>query len=544
MLYFKNITALIIDDMQDMRSTLRIQLSTLGATHIHQAASIRDAMRLIRENRYDLILCDYYMGDDTSGQQFLEYLRAGRHIPPQTLFVMVTAECSYEAVANAVEFAPDDYLVKPFTAELLKSRVERVWARKEALTPVLDRLGKLDYEGVLREATRLIAGKSRYRHELMRMQGSALLTMERFAEAQALYESVLTERDYAWARFGHARALKGQQHLAAAQDALHALLRTAPSYLEAYDVLIDLYTLQGNITRAQELSLAAAEVSPSVARQKAVGVLAMQAGNLELAEVMLTRAVSRNRHGLLKSPEEYTALARVVTQRGDPLRGLKVLEDAFDQALVKRSVDRMDAKTVEAEAQLELGNATAAKAAIEEAMKAHDAVPPEEVPLAQARVLELARVAIRAGESPAAKELLTKMTAREPDNRELVSRAKGLFREMSEADAQAAEDAMEVALQKSYARNNEAVTLAQQGQLRAAADLFIESAKLTPDNFTINLNVFKSLVMLAQKEGRAKALHEEIEHYGEIAEKLSPLAPSLIRVRGLWERIKQKEGLQ
>jgi len=122
---------LVIDDMESMRSQLRMSLTSSGFAKLHVVSSIKDALERMATNRYDVILCDYSLGDGTDGQQFLEYLRTNDLITRNTVFVMITAEQAYEKVVAASECAPDDYLLKPFTAAQFNARLEKLLERQE-----------------------------------------------------------------------------------------------------------------------------------------------------------------------------------------------------------------------------------------------------------------------------------------------------------------------------------------------------------------------------------------------------------------------------
>jgi CheY-like chemotaxis protein len=73
---YRNKRILIIDDVAEMRSSIRSQVSSLGVEQTSVAATVRDALEMIKNNRFDIILCDYYLGGGTDGQQFLEFLRS------------------------------------------------------------------------------------------------------------------------------------------------------------------------------------------------------------------------------------------------------------------------------------------------------------------------------------------------------------------------------------------------------------------------------------------------------------------------------------
>jgi DNA-binding response OmpR family regulator len=76
-------------------------------------------------------LCDYNLGgDEKDGQQTLEEMRSRNHIPLETVFILVTGETSYEKVVSAAEYAPDDYVIKPFTYNVLKNRLSMSFIKK------------------------------------------------------------------------------------------------------------------------------------------------------------------------------------------------------------------------------------------------------------------------------------------------------------------------------------------------------------------------------------------------------------------------------
>ncbi len=90
----------------------------------------------MRRRAYDVVLCDYNLGEGMDGQQVLEEAKHRRLVGYATVFVMITAENTMEMVMGAMEYKPDDYLTKPFNKELLKSRLEKLVARKRDLVPV------------------------------------------------------------------------------------------------------------------------------------------------------------------------------------------------------------------------------------------------------------------------------------------------------------------------------------------------------------------------------------------------------------------------
>ena len=98
---------LIVDDFVGVRQLLRESLRNLGARNIDQASSGGEAMNLLGRIRYDVVLCDYNLGEGTNGQQVLEEARQRNLLNPSSVWMMVSAEKSTESVMGAAEHQPD-----------------------------------------------------------------------------------------------------------------------------------------------------------------------------------------------------------------------------------------------------------------------------------------------------------------------------------------------------------------------------------------------------------------------------------------------------
>ena len=183
---FSRLKVLLIDDMATMRTTLRQQLQQIDVNTVDQASSANEALRFLKKGRYDLILCDYYLGNNTDGQQFLELIKEAGLLPPATIFFMVTAESSYNFVSTAGECLPDDYLIKPFTATNLRARLERLFDRKGEMTAVNARLAARDLPGVISECDKLIEQRSKVSVDALRAKGQALLDLGRYDDAKRI----------------------------------------------------------------------------------------------------------------------------------------------------------------------------------------------------------------------------------------------------------------------------------------------------------------------------------------------------------------------
>jgi len=127
---------LLIDDFANYRSMLRSILASCGAVEIDDAKDAKEALNKVSYNKYDIILCDYNLGDGQNGQQLLEEIMHRHLIPYGTIYIMITAENTQSMVMAAVEYRPDGYLSKPFPKELLVKRLETLVENKSIMKDI------------------------------------------------------------------------------------------------------------------------------------------------------------------------------------------------------------------------------------------------------------------------------------------------------------------------------------------------------------------------------------------------------------------------
>src|SRR5512141_364067 len=229
--------ALVVDDSPGMRNALRLTLSDFGITKIQMVANASEAIFQIKNRSYDFILCDFNLGEGRDGQQLLEELRHSNLISLETVFMMVTAESFYEKVVATAELAPDDYMIKPFSAELLRSRLTGILLRKRAFRDVYWHFQAQDLGASIAACDALIHNKPRYAVGALRFKGELLVALGGLEEAGALYQQVVTMRAIPWARLGLARSLYLQKKVEAAEEELRDVLEHAPEMVAAYDLL-------------------------------------------------------------------------------------------------------------------------------------------------------------------------------------------------------------------------------------------------------------------------------------------------------------------
>ncbi len=115
---------LVVDDYGTMIRILRNLLKQLGFSNIDDAADGSEALAKMREKQYGLVISDWQM-EPMTGFELLKEVRADDGFRT-TPFIMVTAESKTENVIAAKKAGVDNYIVKPFNAATLKSKISAI----------------------------------------------------------------------------------------------------------------------------------------------------------------------------------------------------------------------------------------------------------------------------------------------------------------------------------------------------------------------------------------------------------------------------------
>lgn len=121
----KNMNVLIVDDYTTMLRIIKNLLKQLGFNNVDEATDGAAALEKVKKKTYGLIISDWNM-EPMTGYDFLKEVRAANEPYKNTPFIMVTAESKTENVIAAKQAGVNNYIVKPFNAETLKTKIASV----------------------------------------------------------------------------------------------------------------------------------------------------------------------------------------------------------------------------------------------------------------------------------------------------------------------------------------------------------------------------------------------------------------------------------
>ena len=121
----KNMKVLVVDDFSTMRRIVKNLLRDLGFTNLQEADDGSTALPMLQNGDFDFVVTDWNM----PGMQGIDLLKAIRadaklaHIP----VLLITAEAKKEQIIMAAQAGVNGYIVKPFTAGTLKTKIDKIF---------------------------------------------------------------------------------------------------------------------------------------------------------------------------------------------------------------------------------------------------------------------------------------------------------------------------------------------------------------------------------------------------------------------------------
>lgn len=126
---YRYIRILVADDTEPVRSSVISILREMGFSNISEAKDGVEALAELKRRRYDLLLCDRNM-PKLDGVSLIRIMRSDVDLKDMVIF-MLTADAEKGHVIEAKALGVNDYIVKPFTADIVTSKIESVFGKNQ-----------------------------------------------------------------------------------------------------------------------------------------------------------------------------------------------------------------------------------------------------------------------------------------------------------------------------------------------------------------------------------------------------------------------------
>ncbi|MDX1757640.1 MAG: tetratricopeptide repeat protein [Marinobacter sp.] len=511
---FKKLRYLIVDDFDSFRLSMRQMLRTFGAEHIEIAASGGAAIQRCTYEHFDVVLCDYNLGEGKNGQHILEELRHKKLLKRTSLFLMVTAETSKEMVMGAREYQPDAYLTKPINRAMLEKRLGSLVEQRRALLPINRAIDLENYPEAIALCVQALPKQPKYKTWLLKTLADLYQQVGDFSHARKIYEEVLSQRDLSWARLGKGKVLLAERQFDEAIATLKALITDHPDYIEGYDLLAEAQFQQGKLSQAQNTLQKATELSPhALLRQKHLAEIAQSNQDIESASDAWRKTVQLGAHSIHDSADHYLELGRSLCDlsEGDNSEAGKKHADEALSMLGK--MEKRFAETPEitirsrlVQSRVNLGQGKTAEA--EKCLQSVAADLEDPISLSADTGIEYAKTLFRLGRAGEAKHLLARLAEKHEQDNEVLQQIENLLDEPVSYR------------QKLQARdcNRTGIKAFEGGNLSEAADAFRQALTIVPSHAALNLNLVQVLMRMHADQPDPSILRDCETHLKALAE--------------------------
>jgi CheY-like chemotaxis protein len=537
---FSDKRCLIIDDFPEIRGSLTRTLKNFGAKAVDTAADGDEAVKLCTTKKYDIVICDYNLGSGKDGQQILEEVRFLRVLLMTSLFVMITGETGREMVLGALECQPDDYITKPYTQASLRTRLNKAVIRHQALLHIKKSISDGEHRKALEYCNQMIKDGSKYSPAVLKIKGQLHFLLKQLREAKAVYSSVLAKQPVVWAKLGMGKTLLAQDKFESAEEMFKSIVGEDDRYVEAHDMLAELYEKKKDFISAQHSTENATRVSPkSILRHRKLAKLAEQNNDDETALKSHQQSIKWGLNSVHESEQDSFNFARKVAEitTGDTSteskQMVKQANNFLDRARKRYSNKEevgVQAQMVETQLHIAQGNEKKAEASLKKSKDLYSqmAAPPVETSL------ELARTLRAADDEKEARELLTSLALRHEGNNEIMQIIDGITGEpISEGGKVVATKLTKDGI-NSYEEKN----------FEKSIEVFNEALAAYPRHTGLNLNLIQAVLTATEAHGfneKFEALikrslrsignvneeHKQYKRFAFLEKQIAKLYPSL-----------------
>ncbi|PKF63523.1 hypothetical protein CW745_01335 [Psychromonas sp. psych-6C06] len=277
MFSYKNKRILIVDDQKPFHVMLKTMLTNQGAKNISFADSAEHAAKLAHRREFDIYLIDYNLGSGKNGSQLLDYLRYNQLIPSSALCFIITGDNNKGMVLTAIEKAPDDYLMKPFSQTQLFNRLSKAADKKLALSGIFEAISEKKYKHAITLCESKIKNDKKYQSVCKSLLADIFISSEDYEAAEKLLKKMVEKRPLVRASITLGKVYCLQRKYSESIKILKEVIFNNPLQMEAYQWLSRAYKGAGELSKALNILTHAANMTHhSIEKHQEVALLAKE----------------------------------------------------------------------------------------------------------------------------------------------------------------------------------------------------------------------------------------------------------------------------
>ncbi len=513
---------LLVEDSPLMRATIRGILSRISVRIVYEAKNAEMALMAMRKERFDIVLCDYNLGEGQNGLQLLEEAKFCKLLSHNAIFIMVTADNTQSMVLGVMENKPDDYLLKPFNAIQLINRLKKQALIKKFTFNIGKALDRDDLMLAIRHCDDLLRLNNHGMDtQLLKMRAELAIRVGDLHAAEQKFQQVLHKRDLPWARHGLGKIALLQNNFDLAIELFRQVIATTPMFLDSYDWLARAYEATNQNEAALGILNQAAELSPnSILRQQKLAHIAIQSDQIDIAKKAFKVAVDLGKFSVHKSSYDFFKLVKIYLKGDDKKQVNKLLADMRsqygDDSEAQIQVAILEAEFYHAEKNVPM------------LTKAHEKIDKMQSlmhDVCNDLQLNIAKTLLQTGSVKIAAGIINRLIINNVDDEKFLNGVREIAKSSYDM-----EKLIEDSKQELLSINNTAVSLFREGNSAEALAILVEATEKMPYNKTILLNMITILLMDMKTHGADK---EKLSRAKTYIHKADQLGVSQLKVNQL-----------
>lgn len=259
---FSTLRVMCLDDQTSFQKIMKATLIELGFSRISIFSTAEEAKKACRRDQFDIYLFDYNLGYGENGRQVINYLVQNNYIPSEAIIFIISGDRTRALVLSAIELEPDDYVIKPFSTEQLRIRLNRAIMRKRELEDLYKIIHTDKYEDIIAICHNHLANQTPYSIYVRVVLSEAYLKINDFDNAYVTIQEGLAFAESTWFRLQLGKVnyyLEAYDH---AIEDLQMAVHNKPFGMESYKWLCNCYIKKGDTIKAREILNQAVNISP------------------------------------------------------------------------------------------------------------------------------------------------------------------------------------------------------------------------------------------------------------------------------------------
>ncbi|MBU3002475.1 response regulator [Paraglaciecola arctica] len=289
----------VVEDNGMARTNIRNHLLDMGFTQISCFSNGRELKNNLKNQRLDLLLMDFHLGQNKNGVEVVQDLQKIKKITHSTCVMFITSDRLPLIIGQIVDVHPEALLVKPYTIRNLVKNISNCLALHQYLMPVFEMMDEDNYPQALVLLDLLIKENEhpKKRSALTKLRARLLTKLGHYKEAADLYRTILQHSDKViWAKWGLIQNLFLDGHVEESETLLRELTESELTNDKACEWLARISVSNNQYNKAENYmhKIREGELSIPAARLKAYIYQAQERGNEAISLLEKKRESNRS----------------------------------------------------------------------------------------------------------------------------------------------------------------------------------------------------------------------------------------------------------